>query len=356
MRDPKNPPIALNSNGEGTVWLARVLGVFLGLALFLLAAPLKQALASSTPPPSTVSWYVDVSDPSVLSTKLYNIGCSLGTHDYNMAGTQDDVVILLFGKPAYVNYTYGAYDWTSPGSSTAVFVSTAQIAAGVEQFARAYYACTLTDKTSHVNVAAGVSNFGSNVTYNHGAAWARMALGIQSWINVQGYSSQVTARAANDIELNFNGPLQSRAWVDGYNAAWNYGPFLYDAGNAAGCPSPAYPNWDCGSVAYPSWTSDDVYYVAWGADADYPLPEIYRTDGLNAGQWYYLSLYSYRQHGSSMWFVGSLTEYAACLQMGGCSGTNNTPAQGWTQLWNAISADARTAQTYLRWSTDMKWR
>ncbi len=337
-------------------WLGRLLGFLLGLALFWLAAPLRGALAAATPPPYTTSWYVDISDPSTLPAKLYNLGCALGTHDYNTAGDQDDVVVLLFGKPAYVNSTYGSYAWSSPGSSSAVFLSTGQIAAAVEQFGKGYYICTQTDTSSKLYIAPGVSNYGSGVTYNHGSVWARMAVSIGSWFNAQGYSSQVGIRASGDIELNFNGPTLSKAWADGYAAAWNYGPFLYDVGNATGCPSPQYPTWDCGSAAYPAWTSEDVYHIAWGIAPAYPLPEIYRTDGLNAGQWYTLSVYSYTHHGSPMWFAGTLTEYQACQQMGGCSGINNTPAQGWTQLWNAISADSRTAQTYLRWSTDMKWR
>ncbi len=337
-------------------WSGRLLGTLLAFALFMLAAPLSTALAAATPPPYTTSWYVDISDPSTLSNKLYNLGCNLGTHDYNTPGTQDDVVILLFGKPGYLNSTYGAYEWVSPGNSSTIFLSTSQIAAGVEEFAKGYYLCTLSDTASQLYVAPGVSNYGSGTTSAHGSAWAQMALSIKSWVATQGYNTQVSVRAAGDMELNFNNPTPTRAWVDGYASSWNSGPFLYDVGNATGCPSPAYPTWDCGSVTYPSWTSDDVYHIAWGATPSYPLPEIYRTDGLNAGQWYYLSLYAYKNHGAAMWFVGALTQYEACQQMGGCSGTNNAPAQGWTQLWNAITSDSRTTQNSLRWSTDMKWR
>ncbi len=336
-------------------WLGRSLGILLAFSLFWLAAPLRSALAASTPPPYTTTWYVDISAASSLPTTLYNMGCSLGTHDYNAAGTQDDVVVLLFGKPGYVNGVYGAYDWTARGSSTTVFLSTAQIAAGLEQFGKGYYTCTLSDRSSQLYIAPGVNNVGSAVTYNHGSAWAKMAVSVQSWISSQGYGSQVNMRSAGDLELDFNGPTPTRAWVDGYAASWGSGPFFYDVGDATGCPSPTYPKWDCGSVAYPSWTSEDVYHIAWDVAPAYPLPEIYRTDGLNAGQWYYLSRYAYTQHGAPMWFVGELTEYEACQQMGGCSGINNTPSQGWTQLWNAINSDSHTAQAYLRWSTDIKW-
>ncbi len=336
--------------------LGRLLGSLLAIVIFFLAIPLRMAYAA-TPPPYTTSWYVDISDPSTLSTTLYNMGCALGTHDYQTPGTQDNAVILLFGKPGYSNSTYGTYDWTSPGSSTTVFLSISQIAGGVEQFGKGYYVCTLTDTTSQLYVASGTNNFGSGVSYNHGSAWAQMVSTINSWISSQGYSSQVKVRAASDMELDFNNPTPTRAWVDGYTASYGYNSlYLYDVGNATGCPYPDQPNWDCGSTQYPSWTSEDVWYVAWGTTPLYPLPEIYNTAGVNSGQWYYLSLYSYNNHGGAMWFVGSLTQSQACQQMGGCSGTNNTPSQGWTQLWNAITSDSRTYQSYLRWSTDMKWR
>lgn len=128
-----------------------------------------------------------------------------------------------------------------------------------------------------LDVAPGLNNAGRAVTYAHGSAWAEMALDIRSWIDAQGYGSQVNVRAAGDMELNFNNPTPTRAWVDGYTASWNDGPFLYDIGNAAGCPSPKCPSWACGSTAYPTWTSEDVYHVAWGFRPPIPFP---RSTGL----------------------------------------------------------------------------
>lgn len=62
-----------------------------------------------------------------------------------------------------------------------------------------------------------------------------------------------------------------------------------------------------------------------------------------------------------MIIAGVMTQYQACLDQGGCSGTNNTPEQGWTQLRDLLSSDSQTAQTLLnpqtlRWVTDITWQ
>jgi hypothetical protein len=71
-----------------------------------------------------------------------------------------------------------------------------------------------------------------------------------------------------------------------------------------------------------------------------------------------MSVYSVENHKQPIGFVGSLTTYQACKQVGGCSGTgwgiDNTPQQGWTQLYRLLNSNPRTAQG-LRWASDMKW-
>ena len=104
------------------------------------------------------------------------------------------------------------------------------------------------------------------------------------------------------------------------------------------------------------WVVDNIWYVSWGAYPFYVIPEIYNTAGVNAEQWYRISLYSALYKGSKIYFPGTLTQYQACQQMGSCSGQDNTPSQGWAQLFNSVGADSRTALTNIRWSTDIKWR
>lgn len=333
--------------------LGRLFGSLLAIVLFLLVTPLRMAYATPTPPPYTTSWYMDTTDPTTLPTAAYSMGCTLGTHDKNTAGTQDNVVILLFGKPAYVNSIYGTYDWTSYGSGS-VFVTKSQIAATVEQFGKGYWVCTGSDTTSQLYVAAGVNNSGSGVTYNHGSAWATMTTSINSWISTNGYSSQVKVRAAGDMEPDFNSSSSTIAWVNGYTASYGSGLWLYDVGSASGCPISGNPT--ANSPCNNSWVLDNVWYVSWGTYPLYPIPEIYNTAGANASQWYLISLYSYLYKGGPLYFPGVLTQSQACQQVGGCSGINNTPAQGWTQLYNALNADSRTANPTIRWSTDIKWK
>lgn len=341
-------------NDFGMRVLGRLFGSLLAIALFMFVTPLRMAYAAPTPPPYTTSWYMDTTNPSTLPTDAYTMGCTLGTHDLNTAGTQDDVVTLLFGQPAYVNNTYGTYDWTARGSGQ-IFVSTTQIAATVEQFGRGYYACTGSDLTSKLFLAAGVNNQGSNETYNHGSAWASMTTSINSWISANNYSSQVIVRAAADMEPNFNTPAATIAWVNGYTASYGSGLWLYNVGSADGCPFSGNPvaNSPCNN----GWVLDNVWYVSWGTIPLFPIPEIYNTVGANASQWYLISLYSSLYKGGALYFPGALTQSQACQQLGGCSGTNNTPAQGWTQLYNAIYADSRTIPSNpIRWSTDIKWK
>jgi hypothetical protein len=325
--------------------LGRLLGCALAFAIFAFATPIKMAFAAATPPLYTTSWYMDTTTPASLPTAAYNMGCTLGTHDLNTPGTQDDVVILLFGKPGYSNNTYGAYDWISPGNiNNPVFVTSAQIASSVENFGAGYWACTGSDSTSQLFVAAGVNNSGSGETYNHGSAWATMTTSISSWIITNGYSSQVTVRAAGDMEPGINTSTPTIAWVNGYSASYGSGLWLYNVGSADGCPSSGTDT--ASSPCNNSWTVDNVWYVSYGPTPLFALPEIYNTAGVNGIQWGLIDNYKY------IYFAAALTQSQACGQLGHCSGIDYTPAQGWTNLWNNVN----TKQSVLRWSTDMKWK
>ncbi|MCX6020578.1 MAG: hypothetical protein NTZ05_02400 [Chloroflexi bacterium] len=189
---------------------------------------------------------------------------------------------------------------------------------------------------------------GGQVTAGHGRAWADMVNQVQAWFLRNGYTSQVDGAGANDMESGFNTPGATRTWLGGYAAGqWRV---LYDVGDAAGCP----PYGACGSANFAGWNVEETWFKSWGSPPVVPLPEIYTPSGSMAQQWQRLSLYSLTNHGERMSIAGAMTQNQAC-QSRPCAGTNNTPATGWTQLWNALNADARTAQP-LRWSTDIKWQ
>ena len=308
------------------------------------------ALAAPPAPPATTSRYMN----NVSTTRHYDLGCALGTRTRNLAGTQSDLVILHYFKP--VRFADGSYGAGLSGGQNA---RTSAIGSAVSQFARGYYYCTGSDTTSRLIVAVGTTNDGSAVTAGHGRAWAAMINSINGWLGANGFDSQTWAVGANDMELSWNSAPVTRAWVDGYSAVCC--PELINYGDAAGCRYDGRQAGDeCGTSRYPSWTANDVWYISYGAPPSFPLPQIYRTDAVMAKQWYGLSLYAKNAHGAAMWFYGSLTQYAACVQVGSCTSTKNTPAQGWTQLWNALNCQYFTVSTCptgqsVFYSTDMSW-
>lgn len=95
----------------------------------------------------------------------------------------------------------------------------------------------------------------------------------------------------------------------------------------------------------------------------YPLPEIYARSGTHANQWYTMALYTYSTYGYVMRFKGTFTQWQAC--QGNTPGAiqcrnnhlDNTPAEGWSQLYYKLGSDARTTQgPYdMLFSTDVTW-
>jgi len=296
---------------------------------------------------------------TVDTTKTYNLGCEWGTKDRNTPGTQYRLMILAYGRPMYKDGQYGASAFTG-------FVSTSQIAAAVQALGKGYWYCTGDDTSSQLIIAVGTSNYSksndgsdlpyASVTYGHGQAWARMVNSINDWFEAKGYIRQVRAVGASDMELGWNSPTVTKNWVNGYVSEARYE--LYNFGDAAGCPD-TEPNSDrviCRPNNLYQWYQADVYYISWAALLAFPAPQIYRTDGKQARQWWSISLYGYKygEYGP-MEFVASLTQYQACQQsQRGCPGTDNTPEQGWTQLWNALNRDYRTISD-VPYSTDIRW-
>jgi len=300
--------------------ISKLLIVTIAFSLLYLFSPTQSTVAVS-PPPNTTTWYMNTSNPDNLPI--------LQAH-----------TVLTFGDLV--------------GEDLTIFLSTSLIADTTEQFARGYYLCTGSDTSSQLYLAAGVNNYGAGVTNAHGCAWASMIKKVNTWISNKAYSSQVKIRAAADIEPDFGSDAATKAWVNGYNANYGSGLWLYNVGAASGCPWTGTPS--ASSPCNNGWVVDDVWYVSWGATPFYVIPEIYNTSGANAQQWYRISLYSALYKSGKISFSGTLTQNQACQQMDGCAGIDNTPSQGWMQLFNATYADTRTRLTTIRWSTDIKWR
>jgi hypothetical protein len=306
--------------------------------------------APNLPPPATTSYYFYM--PNYTPARARNFGCELGTRDKNLPGTQDSLVILDFGITQYKNGQYG-----TSGMKIGGFYTLSQIAEAVEQFGVGYWSCTDTDYQSHLRIGIGTNNYNNpdvfsnlSVTYEHGKLWAQMVNTVNDWFRntcTRGCDGQVDAAGANDIELAWSDPQDAINWVNGYDAA-NNAP-LYNFGAAEGCPD------FCGGGTH-YWTRDQVLKVT-NSGPVYSMPEIYLNSGRNAQQWYALSLYSVQKYGYPFNFAGVTTQYGACQQYpeSECQYIDNTPQEGWTQLYNLVNGANYLTWDDLYYLTDIKW-
>jgi hypothetical protein len=225
------------------------------------------------------------------------------------------------------------------------FRRTYRIRHGAQAYARGYVDC-LGHRPGHLELGMGTTNYGSHVGFRHGRAWARMVNRANAWARERRIRWRVHFAGANDIETGWRGPRVTRQWIRGY-AEVARSPY-YNFGAAGGCP----PYGSC----IGDWTTRDVWYAAWGSGVARPVPEIYANSGVNAEQWYRLSLYSVRHHGKPIHFAGVMTQKRSCLdERDPCWGISNHPKAGWHQFSHALNRDRRTAQR-LRFVTDITWR
>lgn len=299
-------------------------------------------------PMVSTSYYMTTTNTEL----AYNLGCELGNRDQKEYGAQDSVAVLSFGFPrCFDDGGFGAniYGW---GPARLEDVRTA-----VKQFALGYYACTGTDNDSNLVIGVGTNNLPRSCDTEakataHGAAWAKMVHEINQWAVNKGIFHQVQIFGANNMELGWNTPAWTRAWIAGFEQV--DGNFLLDFGDLAGCPYEDNPQWGCGTSSFREWTMEDAWYISYGAPSALPLPLIYLTTGVHAKQWAYLSQYSVKQHGYRMDFSGVFTQWTYCQQFGWCYMTDNTPDEAYNQLIHELAKIPETAQD-LRWKTDIRW-
>jgi hypothetical protein len=310
------------------------------------------------------------------SAAMLLLGCKLGQRDLALAGKQDSLVILNFrqmwieevdGVNVYGVASYNSdYVW--------VFTPLNGVENAVKEFITGYYNCSGTDDESQLTVGVGVSNYGRMNTgtydqdilratmFNFGQRFGTMSNTLNTWAVNEGYAGQVYVGGAIDIEWSSSGgwntPYVTRGWVDGYAAKTLSTKGIYfNFGACVGCPTVPNPNW---TYYYLNpWTQADIWYVSWGAAPAYPLPEIYLNSGVNALQWQAISKYGALYEGQRMDFVGPMTQYQACqvrTSDTSCVYMDNTPEEGWAQLFDAINSDPLTRQDLLRWVTDITWQ
>jgi hypothetical protein len=306
-----------------------------------------------SPKSTTISHYISWDQNDLTYQRFYDMGKTLGQ---SVRSGFWGYVILQFGQPWKEGQVYKIRDYA--------YVTIA--ISDVELFARGYLQGFYDYSPSNVFLVTvvGLTNQGSyfyNDPQGFGYSWGTMITNLANWINAPpSYAAKLAVAGGIDNELGWSPAQKALAWKYAYIA--NSSRLYLYYGNCDSCPYVDQPNW---TPAPLGWTLEQVYEMSNGASS-YALPQIYRTDSQHAEQWYYLSLYMYLQGQEPIGFMGSLTQWSACSEVGGCStgypgATDNTPRQGWEQLWGEISSDPRTSQTRtgipfeLPVSTDISW-
>lgn len=302
-----------------------------------------------TPPTATTSRYITHTDTS---STMNTDGCSQAT------AFVGGVVILDFGETVYQNGNYGTF---LPGTSSG-FVSDNAIRALVKQYLSGYASCDTNTTGAYLILGIGTDNGGSYMTSTTNASsagqeWANLVVNIRAWIASHKLAKKERVFGATQLDLENNTAAISRAWVDGFGVmSSNSGVNFINYGDATGCPT--VDSSSDGQCSY-GWMQSDLAYVSWDALSAYALPQIYDTAGNDALQWqsieYYQRINNLGGSFGPMFIQGSVTQYQACLQIGGCQGTNNTPDQGWQQIYNALQSSSVTAQPKVWDSTDFQW-
>ncbi|GIV85718.1 MAG: hypothetical protein KatS3mg052_2725 [Candidatus Roseilinea sp.] len=292
---------------------------------------------------ATTSRYISTLDPAL----HYAMGCAAGD-----AGEQG-MVILAFGQPWRSDSgQYGVIYYRRPGYP---FASTAAVAEASQAFLRGYWECA--PAFARLSLAIGTNNYRgatlqADTSFAHGQAWGQMINQVRAWLQAHapaGVAERLAVFGGNDIEMSWNTPALTKAWVNGY-ASVTARPFV-NFGTCDGCPTSGNPAQSPNN----GWTVDDVWQVNRPPYA-VPFPEIYLRSGVNADQWYRMSLYAALNKGAKLDFGGLLTQWQACQDRGSCGGlTDNTPQQGWQQLQDALNADPRTAMP-LPPPSDITWQ
>jgi len=281
------------------------------------------------------------------TTTLSDKGCDLANAQDSGSRPTKAMVVFDYGHPDYQSPNYGTRDFSN------VFRTLSTIEIAAEDYLDGYFACVNQTSSNKLTLLLGTNNDNTtgHITETQGEKWGTAVNAVYNWMNNAGYSSHEDVRGADDIEPDFATYTATKSWLDGYGTT---GTHVYDDyGGAAGCPSTTHSNGSCDN----GWNQNKVQYVSWGDVLALPLPEIYRTDGIQADQWHEVDLYSVNSLGTQMYFDGSFTQSKACSQVDMCGGshpTNNTPSQGWNQLYNALNSTSGTAQSLL-FATDIEW-
>ncbi|MFC3994287.1 hypothetical protein ACFOVU_00050 [Nocardiopsis sediminis] len=290
--------------------------------------------AAASYPEHTVSRYTPLSGGNADRTAARDAGCAEGRTG------RDGVRVLFFGTQEKGDKL--RQPGTNSGSSSArVAASTASDAATA--WAEGFNECRTGGATADLAMGVNNKSDGGLDGAAAGRAWA-------SVVNATDDTGAVTITAAIDAEPAWSNPSWARGWVDAFTQASDR--TLYAANSADGCPTHGSTSTSCNN----GWKLSDLHYVATGAASTIQaIPQIYRTDGIQARQWSAISSWGATKGSGPVRFAGAMSQEAACKQRGGCSTTDNSPKDAWNQLYTELNNHSETKVSSLPNATDMRW-
>ncbi|HEX5365962.1 MAG TPA: hypothetical protein VFW63_04780 [Acidimicrobiales bacterium] len=274
-----------------------------------------------------------------------------GSSDASSLGCANSVktgrMTMLFGAPTTVGGSYGATVWSRPDMPVQDIQET------VKNFARGYAYCR-SDSSFVLQIGVGTSNSGLDARTTqwasaHGAAWAGAVRDLAAWAQ-RYHPGVVQVYGAWDPEPSWSSFAKADAWINGYDATSGRRALFVNA-SADGCSTGDATNRPCNN----GWNQWALWHVAWEHDPSLPIPQIYRTDAAQAAQWKNIDLWGTVNRADGIYFYGALAQSGACAQVGGCTGTDNTPHQAHDQLLWLLNSDPRTAQDEVGTMTGMWW-
>jgi Fibronectin type III domain/Protein of unknown function (DUF4232) len=304
--------------------------------------------AVTAPPPYTISDYVMAADDT--RAAMTALGCKQAKAESGAAQGRSRLLMLDFG---------GQYGTKSVllipppvGSAPLTELTYAEVDADAEAFATGYHQCVASGAGPLVVGIA--TNNSLNVSRELGVQWARAVVNpAETWAAGAFPGGQVVMAASSDIEPGFGAAQAAWQWVSGYVSATD-GNALYNIGSADGCAGTTMTG-----VCNDGWTVGDEYAVNAGLSNRLlrAVPEIYTESGIMAEQWQGISNAGPAAGLAPVSFAGELTQHTTCQipGVGPCTGIDNTPAQGWDQLYQQLNSSPATAQQSLPWSSDITY-
>jgi hypothetical protein len=233
--------------------------------------------------PSPRATTLSIYEHSARSRVLKAQGCSAAHRHEN------GVVVLDFGKPAFVHGGYGTILFSGR------FAPNHKLTNAMVGYARGYVSCLPAESTASIELARGTSNYHPAVpsAYESGVRWARETNRLGLMLGRNGLADQVEAAAADDAEPSWDPSFRkTREFFHGFRAAV-HGHTLYDYGSLDG---------GVGVV----WSARQAWYVAGGLRHTKALPEIYNS--AMAREWAELAAIARGHYHRAVRFAGVMTQ------------------------------------------------